>query len=197
MKRILILLMLLATALLAMAQSSAQGKEFWFSFMHNGYKHYNSYSQDWVELTVMISAKRACSGTIQRASNPAERIPFSVGSNAAIFVDIPEAWAYNEDNDEEVDNKALVLRASDTVSVFISNVANYSFDASFVLPVESLGAEYIIQTDKQSISDSYQHHMKETSSFLIVAVEDDTEVEITPSVSIVRACATLKVEPGA
>ena len=183
MKRVLIILMLLAAALPAMAQSSAQGKEFWFSFMQNGYKHYSNGYPEWVELTVMISAKQACTGTIKRANDPTQSIPFSVGDNSAIFVDVPEEWAYNEDNEEEIDNKALVLTATDTVSVFISNVANYSFDASFVLPVESLGAEYIIQTDKQSISDSYQHHMKETCSFLIVAVEDDTEVEITPSVA--------------
>lgn len=186
MKRLLILWMLFAAGLSAMAQSSAQGKEFWFSFMHNGYKYYNSVNSDWVELTVMISAKRACSGTIRLANDPTQYIPFSVGNNSAIFVDVPEAWAYNEDNEEEVDNKALVLSATDTVSVFISNVANYSFDASFVLPVESLGAEYIIQTDKQSNSDNFQHHMRETSSFLIVAVEDDTEVEITPSVATLK-----------
>ena len=186
MKRLLILWMLLAAGLSAMAQSSSQGKEFWFSFMQNGYKYYNSANPEWVELTVMISAKRACSGTIRRANDPNERIPFSVGCDAAIFVDIPEEWAYNEGNEEEIDNKAIVLTATDTVSVFISNVANYSFDASFVLPVESLGAEYIIQTDKQSISDSYQHYQKETSSFLIVAVEDNTEVEITPSVATLK-----------
>ena len=85
-------------------------------------------------------------------------------------------------NEEVVDKKAIVLRATDTVSVFINNLATYSFDASFVLPVESLGAEYIIQTDKQSASNNFNSYMKETSAFLIVAVEDDTEVEITPSV---------------
>ena len=186
MKRVLIILMLLAAALPAMAQSSAQGKEFWFSFMQNGYKHYSNGYPEWVELTVMISAKQACTGTIKRANDPTQSIPFSVGDNSAIFVDVPEEWAYNEDNEEEIDNKALVLTATDTVSVFISNVANYSFDASFVLPVESLGGEYIIQTDQQSMSDNYQHHFKETSAFLIVAVEDDTEVEITPSVATLK-----------
>ena len=116
MKRLLILWMLLAAGLSAMAQSSSQGKEFWFSFMQNGYKYYNSANPEWVELTVMISAKRACTGTIRRANDPNERIPFSVGCDAAIFVDIPEEWAYNEGNEEEIDNKALVLTATDTVT---------------------------------------------------------------------------------
>ena len=182
MKRTLIFLMLLAAALSAMAQSSAQGKEFWFSYMHNGYKYYSG-SSGWIELTVMVSAKRACTGTVRMANLSAQSIPFSVGNNEAIFINIPESWGYNEDNEEVVDNKAIVLTATDTVSVFISNVALYSFDASFVLPVESLGAEYIIQTYEQTISGNYQHQMNETSAFLIVAVEDDTEVEITPSVA--------------
>ena len=102
------------------------------------------------------------------------------------FVDIPESWAYNEDNEEVVDRKAVVLMASDTVSVFISNVATYSFDASFVLPVESLGSEYIIQSDQQSISGNYNSSLQETGSFVIIAVEDDTEVEITPSVKTLK-----------
>ena len=186
MKRVLIILMLLAAALPAMAQSSAQGKEFWFSFMQNGYKHYSNGYPEWVELTVMISAKQACTGTIQRANDPTQSIPFSVGDNSAIFVDVPDEWAYNEDNEEEIDNTALVLTSTDTVSVFISNVANYSFDASFVLPVESLGGEYIIQTSQQSMSSNFQHHFNETSAFLIVAVEDDTEVEITPTVATLK-----------
>ena len=40
------------------AQNSTQGMEFWFSYMENGYK-YNA--GNWVDNTVMISAKRACS----------------------------------------------------------------------------------------------------------------------------------------
>ena len=165
------------------AQNSSQGKEFWISFMQNGYKHYDDNYPEWVENTVMISAKRACTGVIRSTGNANNYRYFSVGNNDVTFVDIPESWAYNEGNEEVVDRKAVVLTASDTVSVFISNVAVYSFDASFVLPVESLGSEYFIQTDVQSMTDNINNQLKETSSFLIVAVEDDTEVEITPSVA--------------
>ena len=168
------------------AQNSSQGKEFWISFMQNGYKFYSSNSYEWVENTVMISAKRACTGTIRSAANPNDHIDFSVGNNDVTLVTIPESWAYNEGNEEEIDRKAVVLTASDTVSVFMSNVASYSFDASFVLPVESLGSEYFIQTDVQSQSDNANSQLLETGSFLIVAVEDDTEVEITPSVATLK-----------
>ena len=181
-----IALVLLFVGTSLFAQNSAQGKEFWLSFMQNGYRHYDSNNPEWVETRVMVSAKRACSGTIRRARVPSESIPFSVEDNGIVFVDVPESWAYNEGNDEQIDQKAVVLTATDTVSVFISNVANYSFDASFVLPVGSIGSEYIIQSDQQSISDNVFSNEKETGAFLIVAVEDNTEIEITPSVTTMK-----------
>ena len=183
MKRNVTLSLLLLFAAFSMsAQNSSQGKEFWISFMQNGYRQYDGNHPVWVENTVMVSAKRACSGTITRTCGQSGSIDFPIDDNGIVFIDIPEDWAYNEGNDEIVDSKAIVLRSTDTVSVFVSNMATYSFDASFVLPVESLGAEYIIQSDKQSISDNIYSCQKETSAFLIVAVEDGTEVEITPSV---------------
>ena len=187
MKRsVLLSVLLLGMSFWAWSQNSTQGKEFWFSFMQNGYKHYGNNHPSWVETTVMISAKRACTGTIKKANNAWAGYHFSVGDNGVVFVNIPLADAYNEDNEEVVGKKSLVLRATDTVSVFISNVATYSFDASFVLPVEGLGSEYIIQTDQQSQSDAIQHQQMETSSFLIIATEDNTVVEITPSIATLK-----------
>ncbi len=187
-KRLALSLFWLVIGLSALAQNSTQGKEFWISFMQNGYKNYDSQFPDWVKNSVMVSAKRACTGTIRKARNsmPYDTLNFSVEDNGIAIVEIPESWAYNEGNEEIVGSKAIVLTATDTVSVFISNVANYSFDASFVLPVECLGSEYIIQTDQQSISDNFNSRLKETSAFLIVAIEDDTEVEIMPSVTTLK-----------
>lgn len=181
-RKITILSLLLLIVVSVGAQNSSQGKEFWISFMQNGYKFYDNFNSIWVENTVMISAKRACTGVIRSTGDANNSVSFSVESNGVTFVDIPESWAYNEGNEEIVDRKAIILTASDTVSVFISNVATYSFDASFVLPVESLGSEYIIQSDQQSISGNYNTGQQETSSFVIIALEDNTEVEITPSV---------------
>lgn len=162
-----------------MAQNSTQGKEFWFSYLENGYKYNGG---EWVDNTVMISAKRACSGTIEKPDGSLPAIPFSVEANGISIIDIPEEYAYNEDNSEVVDNKSLLLRATDTVSVYISNIATYSFDASFVLPVESLGSEYIIQCFDQEYGSSPLNENILTTAFLILAVEDNTLVDITPSI---------------
>ena len=179
-KSTLLMVLLLLTCITANSQNSTQGKEFWFSFMENGYK-YNGDS--WVENNVMVSAKHACSGTISKPDGSLAPIPFSVGNNGITYINIPEAYAYNEDNSEVVDSKSLVLMATDTVSVYISNIATYSFDASFVLPVESLGSEYIVQCfDQETNSVDFTLDPKVLSSaFLIIAVEDNTLVDITPS----------------
>ena len=182
MKRtIALLLLLMSMSILSVAQNSTQGMEFWFSYMENGYK-YNS--GNWVDNTVMISAKQACTGTISKPDGSLPEIPFSVEDNGITYINIPEIYAYNENNSEVVDNKSLVLRSTDTVSVYISNIATYSFDASFVLPVESLGSEYIVQCFEQEYNElgiSLNAKIL-TSAFLIIAVEDDTQVDITPSI---------------
>ena len=179
-KRFALLLVLLFMGISLFAQNSTQGTEFWFSYMENGYK-YND--RAWVDNTVMISAKRACSGTIAKPDGSLPAIPFSVANNGITIVDIPEEYAYNERNSEVISNKSLVLRATDTVSVFISNIATYSFDASFVLPVESLGSDYFIQCFDQEVGEAEAPLNDNilSSAFLIVAVEDSTLVDITPS----------------
>ena len=181
MKKVTLLTMLLLfIGFSMMAQNSTQGKEFWFSYMENGYKYNNN--AGWVENTVMVSAKRACTGTIAKPDGSLPPITFSVEDDGITYIDIPEMYAYNQSNSEVVSNKSLVLRATDTVSVYISNVATFSFDASFILPVESLGSEYIIQCGQQSIAEGglWSENI-ETSAFLIIAVEDGTVIDITPS----------------
>ena len=183
MKRSILITVILFSSLFMVAQNSTQGMEFWFSYMENGYK-YNGSVAGWVDNTVMISAKRACTGSISKPDGSLPSIPFTVGNNGITTITIPEAYAYNENNSEEVGNKSLVLRATDTVSVYLSNIATYSFDASFVLPVESLGSEYIIQCFDQEVNDmgSGLDPNILTSAFLIVAVEDSTLIDITPSI---------------
>jgi hypothetical protein len=177
-KYIILAFFLISCCVGLQAQNSTQGKEFWFTFMQNGYKNNGG---AWVSNRVMISAKRACSGVIKKADGSLTDIHFSVKQNNITIVDIPESYSYNEFNEETIDNQSLVLVATDTVSVFICNIANNSFDASFVLPVESLGSDYIIQSGLQSHCENYDD--QQTSCFVIIAMEDGTEVDVTPSVA--------------
>ena len=180
-KRFTLSLLLLFIGISAFAQNSTQGTEFWFSYMENGYK-YNGGA--WVETQVMISAKQACSGIV---SNPRTSwsMPFTVDDESVVVLSIPENQGYNENNEGAPSDFGLLLTVTDTVSVFIANCATNSFDASFVLPVESLGSSYIVQCDRQSHtmgSVIFDYRDMETSAFLIVATEDNTVIDINPSV---------------
>ena len=160
--------------------TSTQGKEFWLTFMHNGFREHPE--GGWVTTQVLISAKRDCNGTV---ANPLTgwSQDFTVRANNITTVEIPEAQGYHDQfNFETISQKGIKVQADDTISVYCTNIAHVSFDASFVLPIESLGDEYIIQSFDQSItpySNPYAYN-NETSVFVIVATEDNTVIDITP-----------------
>ena len=178
----------LVLALNAISQSiSTQGKEFWLSFMQNGY--YERYiNSEGVIPQITISAKQACNVTIATPNFPGEPINLSVGDNSIEQIYLPKDYCYHLGNENEsVQNKGIHIMADDTVSVYCANIANYSFDASFVLPVESLGDNYIIQCGDQSnlvyFGIPEYTRLNQTSAFLVVAIEDNTTVRITPKVN--------------
>ena len=67
--------------------TSTQGKDFWLTFMQNGYKEHPN--GGWVENQVLISAKRSCTGIV---SNPLTgwSQSFSVSANDITTIEIPE-----------------------------------------------------------------------------------------------------------
>lgn len=174
-----------ATSSLFAQDASTQGTEFWVSFMSNGHKYHTNAPNNgnWILTQVLISGKRDCTGTITNPQTGWSH-DFNVRANNITTVEIPENVAYVDGLSEQVVNKGLQIVSSDTVSVFCTNIAHLSFDASYVLPTQSLADDYLIQTDNQSSNTSSLPYVKEneTSAFLIIATEDGTTVDITPSV---------------
>ena len=174
-KTIWFLVALASVTMPAFAQEpTTQGKEFWVSFLTNGYQ-YNP--EEWLRIQLLVSAKRDCQGTITNP-NTGWSHDFSVQANNIYSLDINPSQAYlQEEEYEQVLNRGLKITTTDTVSVYSANIAIYSFDVSYVMPIEGLADDYIIQTfDQTDINDEH------TSAFLIVATEDGTTVDITPSV---------------
>ena len=149
--------------------------------MHNGFRDHAS--GGWVINQVLISAKCSCTGTV---SNPLSgwSQSFSVSANSITTVEIPEEQGYHNSTEHElIYEKGIKVTANDTISVYCTNIAYVSFDASFVLPVESLGDEYIIQSGEQSRPGHFPYVWNnETTAFVIVATENNTEIDITPTV---------------
>ncbi|MBR5377631.1 MAG: T9SS type A sorting domain-containing protein [Bacteroidales bacterium] len=186
MKRVALTVIGIMMVLMGFAQGgSTQGKDFWLSYMHNGY--YDRPNKQGGTMQVILSAKRATSGTI---SNPRNNYTqnFSLQPNTPQTITIGNNYCYHDSNNYETpSDKGIHIVANDTISVYCANIAIYSFDASFVLPTESLGSDYIIQCAQQSSMDDLSDQYKvnnQTSAFLIVATEDNTTVNITPTVPL-------------
>lgn len=183
MKRFRIFFLILFSFCLAIPTSfsqdvSTQGTEFWVSFIGNGFKDHPT-NGTWLRIQLLISAKDACNCTV---TNPQTgwTDSFHINANSTYLVeDIDWQQAYMELYEyETVKNKGLLITTTDTVSVYCTNIAAYSFDASYVMPIEGLADDYIIQTYDQSSNDAAY-----TSAFLVVATEDNTIIDITPSVT--------------
>ena len=149
---ILILVVLFSASFPSFAQdASTQGTEFWVSFMSNGHKYHPQAPNDgnWILTQLLISAKRDCNGTFTNP-NTGWTTSFDVQANNITTVNIPEDQAYVDATSEQVLSRGLQVVTNDTVSVFCTNIAHLSFDASYVLPIQSLADDYIIQTYDQS-----------------------------------------------
>lgn len=159
---------------------STQGKEFWVSFMTNGFRTNTNFEPAWVKTQVLISAKRDCSGTISNPNSDWSQT-FIVRAGDITKIEIPERIAYHDNNhNESAQDKGLKIVTSDTTSVYCTNIATNSFDASYILPIQALADEYLIQCCEQS-NTSYEFGSYETSAILIVAADDNVTVDITPS----------------
>lgn len=159
---------------------STQGKEFWVSFMTNGFRTNTDFVPAWVKTQVLVSAKRNCSGTISNP-NTGWSQDFTVRAGNITKIEIPENIAYHDVNhNESVQPRGLKIVTTDTTSVYCTNIANNSFDASYVLPIHALADDYLVQCCEQSQT-CYNFPTYETSAILIVAAEDNVTVDITPS----------------
>lgn len=184
-KRYVFLLMLLTAACLAcLAQTpTTQGREFWVSYMRNGHRGGNS-NPGYDRISLIVSAKEDCSITI---SNEYTQYfyTFNVNAGEVSLELVPDGSAYNSQKDGSA-NTGLHVVATKEISLYIANEAENSYDASNVLPVSALGTNYLIQSyDSKKInnegSGTNTYSTEVRATLLVVAVEDNTVVDIIPS----------------
>lgn len=147
-----------------------KGTDFWLGYMDN---HVNSSSQ--AALQLFVSSPTNTSGTVE--------IPllgwsqnFIVNGGVTTTLTVPLNLGKHLLNDV-IEQRGVHLTTMDTVSVFAINFERYSADGTKILPIQSLGTEYMISAYMGLTGFSGYH-----SSFLIVSTRDGTQVEITPSV---------------
>ena len=157
----------------AQAQSTS-GTDFWMAFLQNADKdldlpYYLSILLSSSEATeVSISSPRGFSKTVTLDRNSTKRI------------DIPFD-EFNVTEYGEASNKTLHITSTNSISVYAENYQNCSNDATLVLPVSACGSYYVIQNNVGR-SESAKYIFL-PSTFSVIAFEDDTEVEIIPSLT--------------
>lgn len=165
---LLVCLLILLGSYKATSQTlSTVGTDFWLGFMEN-----TGNTQE--ELRLFITSQSATSGSVS--------IPllgwstnFTVVPNVTTTVIVPLLQGETTSNDV-VDSKGIHVTTNDPVSLFAINFSTYTADASKILPTSSLGTEYVVSAYRGISSFT-------RSEMLITATEDNTEIEITPSVS--------------
>ena len=156
---------------------TTQGTEFWVSFMRNGYRNSTAPNPQKEKLIMIASAKRGCTVTVRNPNQNWED-SFTVGNNGVATFLVPDTRGYNDQYGKSY--KGLLVTSTDTISLYVANEAENSYDASNVLPVNALGCQYMIQSNK-SIGEQTSHPNENRASFLIIAIEDDTQVRIIPT----------------
>ncbi|HET8573220.1 MAG TPA: gliding motility-associated C-terminal domain-containing protein [Edaphocola sp.] len=147
--------------------SSAQGKNFWFGFLHN-YSGTND-----VYTIIASTSSSSITGTISVPGlNWSQN--FTVLPNATVQITMPAGT--QPGTIEGVYNNAVHIVSSDSVIVYAQNDDLATSDASFIFPSEGLGYKYIADNWEEPLS-------LFSDEISIVASENNTQIQITPSVA--------------
>jgi gliding motility-associated-like protein len=149
------------------AQSfTTKGKLFWLGFMENYYVP---------ETRVYISSDVPTTGTV---SIPLQGWVqnFTVTPGVSTMINIPVAQTQAVGSNVIQPNGVRIQSAAE-VSAFMINYAQFTSDASLVLPIQTLGDEYFVTAHKDA------NTFSDVSELMIVAAYDNSTFEITPSVN--------------
>ncbi|MFC2125844.1 gliding motility-associated C-terminal domain-containing protein [Bacteroidota bacterium] len=157
---------------------STLGTDFWLGFMDN----YGNWEDNPIILEIYISCEDTVSGNIEMPANASfGTINFTITPpNGVLIITIPTIIGMTDAYDE-IQDKGIHITTDKNVSVYAMNKRQWSADITVVLPTYSLGSEYFVTSHWQDRNRNDDTHSE--SEFLIVGVEDNTEIEIIPSVN--------------
>lgn len=155
----------------ASAQSTSnKGTDFWVAYGN----HVAGYSPViGQEMVVYITSDVGTSGVLEVGGTS---IPFQVTANAITNVTVPQT-AYIGNIEGKVINKGIHITSLLPIVVYAHIYDQSVSGATLVLPTNTLGKDYY-SLNYEQISNSPNSH----SFFFVVATEDNTEIEITPSI---------------
>jgi len=214
MRSTLVIILTLLFALPAVGQEDfpdSRGTDFWFTFMPNFHNNLDELPTDVAlqqehQLYIYIGSEVPTSGTITMTdedgnvrvepftiTDPTQMYEFRTfflgyelrGFNPSGFLD------YDNMQTEKPARQSFHVEADDDVSVYALNQGRLTSEAFLVLPTDALGDDYAVMaytTDTRSFSPNGEPNGNTTpTQFAVVATEDNTVVEITPSTFTFRS----------
>ncbi len=178
-KAYLLTLFCLFQITLSHAQLSTVGKEFWIGFMDNNRIVPNSYDQ----AVIVISANEDASGVIEYLGNT---VSFTINQGQQFTHIVPsESIDLLHRNSGVISDKGIYILSDGKISVYAFNERFRSADGTVVLPVGALGTDYLVTSHFETLTAqvNYNGNVNNESQLLVVATEDDTQIEITTSVN--------------
>lgn len=164
---IVVILLCCATFSNSQNQNNMIGKEFWLSFLENSITPSN--------LQLHVSAEKKTNVKVEypRLGAGSTQI-FVVNAGSTLTQNLSLANAYTTGT-EAVKNNGIRITTDNPVSIIAANNAINSSDGALLMPLESYSnsSSYIINTNRGD--------KLTASEFIVLAVEDNTNIEVIPS----------------
>lgn len=162
----------------AFGQLSTAGEEFWVGFMDNNRILPDAPDQ----AVIVISANEDATGTIEYQG---QVVNFSINQGQQ-FTHIVRST----DRDllhrlsGVTENKGIYINSNGKVAVYAFNERFRSADGTVVLPIGALGKDYLVTSHFETLTApvGYNGNINDESTLLVIATENNTQVEITTSV---------------
>jgi hypothetical protein len=179
-----LLLLVAMTTLRAQTRNRAdnRGKEFRVAFLHtNGYDEYP-------RLAVVLASEKRTKGTITYL-NSGKTEPVNLAPGVATWVDLDTVDLLLPDPTRNpISRSTVLLQFDDEVTLYGVNTQRWSSDVFLGLPMETIGDHYIVVSYPNTLSPDptaiYTRNSDFPSQFAIVAMENNTVIDITPTTVI-------------
>jgi len=168
----LILFICLASSLSVQAQLSTIGTEFWLGFMENN----RSLPATPDYAVILITATENTSGMIEYRGR-ADVFTLTTGQQYIFRISSADLDLLHRTSGI-VENLGIHITSSGKIAVHAINERYRSADGTVILPVGALGKDHYI-TSHFEVNPSSNLNSNNESTLLVVAIEDNTRVEIT------------------
>jgi PKD repeat protein len=159
-------------------QLSTMGKEFWVGFMENNRSLPSGNNQGNPDFAVIvISADENATGVIEHLGSSTS---FSLVAGQQFTFRMP---SLTQDllhrTTGVIENKGIHITSTGKIAIHAFNERSLSADGTVILPVATLGKDYYITSHYEFQVNGSNNE----STLLVVATEDNTQIEITTSVA--------------